>query len=379
MFVTQLKSFFMVARLGSITLAAKHLGLSQPTVTTQIRALEEHYGIELFRRQGGRLVVSDDGVRLLPMVDALLQQQNHVEFALRNAGDEDQGQLRIGAAAPYYILDIVKRFQQKYPRVDVVIGAGNSRQTGEALREFRVDLATSSHREDDARLLRVLLGADPLTLVVHRTHALARYQSVRVKQLAGCDLITREHGSMTREKMEEMLAAAEVTPQRTMEIASREAVREAIIRNMGVSVFAEHEASAHPELVVLRFDDEVPRIDEYLYCLKERREARLIAAFLAECTPLPGADQRGGASSAGRATRHVERRHTASSQRLAAAITHWVSRSSEACADLGCAQYMGTSSGLRGSSSTSVPWASCCSISTVGCMPHPMPTSQART
>lgn len=287
MFVTQLKSFFMVARLGSITLAAKHLGLSQPTVTTQIRALEEHYGIELFRRQGGRLVVSDDGVRLLPMVDALLQQQNHVEFALRNAGDEDQGQLRIGAAAPYYILDIVKRFQQKYPRVDVVIGAGNSRQTGEALREFRVDLATSSHREDDARLLRVLLGADPLTLVVHRTHALARYQSVRVKQLVGCDLITREHGSMTREKMEEMLAAAEVTPQRTMEIASREAVREAIIRNMGVSVFAEHEASAHPELVVLRFDDEVPRIDEYLYCLKERREARLIAAFLAECTPLP--------------------------------------------------------------------------------------------
>ena len=136
MFVIQLKSFFMVARLGSITLAAKHLGLSQPTVTTQIRALEEHYGIELFRRQGGRLVVSDDGVRLLPMVEALMQQESNVEFALRNAGDVNQGQLRLGTTAPYYILDIVKRFQDRYPRVDVVITMGNSRQTGEALREF---------------------------------------------------------------------------------------------------------------------------------------------------------------------------------------------------------------------------------------------------
>ena len=167
MFVIQLKSFFMVARLGSITLAAKHLGLSQPTVTTQIRALEEHYGIELFRRQGGRLVVSDDGVRLLPMVEALMQQESNVEFALRNAGDVNQGQLRLGTTAPYYILDIVKRFQDRYPRVDVVITMGKSRQTGEALREFRVDLATTSHKDEDARLLRLHLGADPLALVLH--------------------------------------------------------------------------------------------------------------------------------------------------------------------------------------------------------------------
>ena len=58
MFATQLKSFFWVARLGSITQAARQLGLSQPTVTTQIRALEAHYGVELFHRQGGRLTVS---------------------------------------------------------------------------------------------------------------------------------------------------------------------------------------------------------------------------------------------------------------------------------------------------------------------------------
>ena len=71
MLVNQLKAFFAVARLGSITLAAKQLTLSQPTVTTQIRALEEAYGVELFYRGGRRLALSDAGVRLMPRRRAL--------------------------------------------------------------------------------------------------------------------------------------------------------------------------------------------------------------------------------------------------------------------------------------------------------------------
>uniref|UniRef100_UPI0036D280F4 LysR family transcriptional regulator n=1 Tax=Pseudomonas sp. MD330_11 TaxID=3241255 RepID=UPI0036D280F4 len=55
MLSAELKAFFMVARLGSNTQAAKKLGLSQPTVTTQIRNLESQYGVELFYRGGRRL------------------------------------------------------------------------------------------------------------------------------------------------------------------------------------------------------------------------------------------------------------------------------------------------------------------------------------
>ena len=64
MLSAELKAFFMVARLGSITQAAKKLGLSQPTVTTQIRNLESQYGVELFYR-GGRRLTGKRGSRLL--------------------------------------------------------------------------------------------------------------------------------------------------------------------------------------------------------------------------------------------------------------------------------------------------------------------------
>lgn len=60
MLSAELKAFYRVARLGSITLAAKKLGLSQPTVTTQIRNLESQYTVELFYRGGRRLSVSDE-------------------------------------------------------------------------------------------------------------------------------------------------------------------------------------------------------------------------------------------------------------------------------------------------------------------------------
>ena len=279
MLSAELKAFYRVARLGSITQAAKKLGLSQPTVTTQIRNLEAQYGVELFHRGGRRLVVSEEGARLLPMVKALLQQEADIEFYLRNCG-QVQGALRIGATAPYYILDLVRAFRERFPQTDVSLEIGNSQQVIEALEEYRVDLAASSQKLEDARLTRVLLGSDPLVLAVHRQHPLARHPSVVLEDLRGHCLLMRESGSTTRQLTEAMLRDAGITPGPLLEIGSRESIREAVIRNLGISIIARHEVPDNPELRVVELKG-APHIDEYLYCLKERRQARLPAAFLA--------------------------------------------------------------------------------------------------
>ena len=283
MFVTQLKSFFWVARLGSITQAARQLGLSQPTVTAQIKALEELYEVELFTRQSGRLAITDAALKLLPQIEQLLLQTAQVESSLRQSGTVQQGQLRIGATAPYYVLDIVKRYQATLPLVDISIQSGNSRQMIQSLAEYQVDLATSSHLDTDPRLLRIELGRDPLALVVHAQHPLAQTAhegKIKLSDLATDTLILRERGSMTRQLTEQMLETAKATPNKILEIASRESIREAVIRQMGISVFARHEASAHPDLVVLELEGEVPTLPEYLYCLRERKSSQLIQPFL---------------------------------------------------------------------------------------------------
>lgn len=279
MLAAELKAFHMVARLGSITQAAKKLGLSQPTVTTQIRNLEAQYGVELFYRGGRRLTLSDEGARLLPMVQQLLQQEADIEFFLRNCG-QVQGSLRIAATAPYYVLDLIKRFRERLPQVQVTLEIGNSQQVIEALEEYRVDLAASSQLEQDARFTRLVLGQDPLVLAAHRNHPLANHQRLSPSALAGHCLLMREAGSTTRVLTEQMLREAGVNPGAVLEIGSRESIREGVLRNIGVSVIARHEVPDNPELRVIELDD-APLIPEYLYCLKERRSARLPAAFLA--------------------------------------------------------------------------------------------------
>ncbi|WP_342244811.1 LysR family transcriptional regulator [Pseudomonas sp. OTU5201] len=279
MLSAELKAFYMVARLGSITQAAKKLGLSQPTVTTQIRNLESQYGVELFHRGGRRLTVSEEGARLQPMVKVLLQQEADIEFFLRNCG-QIQGTLRIGATAPYYILDLVRVFRTRFPQTDVSLEIGNSQQVIESLEEYRVDLAASSQKLDDARLTRIVLGSDPLVLAVHREHPLARRKSVSLEDLKGHCLLMRESGSTTRQLTEDMLRDAGISIGPLLEIGSRESIREAVIRNLGISIIARHEVPDNPELRVIELKG-APQIDEYLYCLKERRQARLPAAFLA--------------------------------------------------------------------------------------------------
>jgi aminoethylphosphonate catabolism LysR family transcriptional regulator len=279
MLCAELKSFHMVARLGSITQAAKKLGLSQPTVTTQIRNLEAQYGVELFYRGGRRLTVSDEGARLLPMVQKLLQQEADIEFFLRNSG-QVQGTLRIGATAPYYVLDLVKGFRAQFPHCEVTLEIGNSQQVIEALEEYRVDLAASSQCVDDARLTRLLLGHDPLVLAVHRDHPLAARNCVPLAALAGQCLLMREVGSTTRVLTETLLRDAQVQTGPLLEIGSRESIREAVLRNIGVSIIARHEVPDNPQLKVIELE-QAPLIGEYLYCLKDRRQARLPAAFLA--------------------------------------------------------------------------------------------------
>jgi aminoethylphosphonate catabolism LysR family transcriptional regulator len=268
----------MVARLASITQAAKKLGLSQPTVTTQIRNLEAQYGVELFYRGGRRLTLSDEGAQLLPMVQQLLQQEASIEFFLRNSG-QVQGTLRIGATAPYYVLDMVKAFREQFSQCEVTLEIGNSQQVIEALEEYRVDLAASSQRVEDARLTRRVLGYDPLVLAVHRSHPLASRDRIAPSALAGHCLLMRENGSTTRTLTAELLRDAGVQPGPLLEIGSRESIREAVLRNIGVSIIARHEVPENPLLKVVELEG-APLIAEYLYCLKERRQARLPAAFL---------------------------------------------------------------------------------------------------
>jgi aminoethylphosphonate catabolism LysR family transcriptional regulator len=283
MIAAQLKSFFTVARLGSFTQAARQLGVSQPTVTAQIRALEAEYGVELFYRGGKRLMLSDVGRDLMPMALEFFSRETDIDFFLRSSAGIG-GVLRLGSTGPCYVMNIIDRFGRNHPQVDVEVMAGNSVQVIDALDEYRVDMASSSRYIDESRFLRVELVRNPLVLVVHKHHPLSKRKAVPVSAMADYRLLLREVGSVTRKTIEQMLVEAGIKPAGTLELGSREAILEAIGLNMGVSAIPRQEVPAYGNFHTLTFSDAEPEMSEYLYCLTERRDARLIAAFMAEAS-----------------------------------------------------------------------------------------------
>ncbi|KDC41649.1 LysR family transcriptional regulator [Bordetella bronchiseptica] len=280
MLVAELKSFHAVARCGTVTKAAAQLGVSQPTVTGQLRQLESRYGVELFHRQGRGLRLSDAGHRLMPLVEKLVQQESEIEFRLRDASDLREGCLRVGATGPFYIMDTVRRYNQRYPAIELSVAIGNSQSMLQALHDYRIDVATSSVAMNNPNLYRRAIAADPLRIVVHRGHPLAARASAGLADLAPYALLLREPGSMTRQLTEEALQKAGVAPARVLEIGSRESIRQAILCNLGVSLIPSCEVPAHAELATVAIADTEVLMHEYLYCLRERQPVQLIARFL---------------------------------------------------------------------------------------------------
>jgi len=284
MLIAELKSFYAVARCGTVTKAATLLGVSQPTVTGHLRQLEARFGVELFLRQGRGMSLSDTGRSMMPMVEKLVQQETEIAFRLRDASELREGTLRIGATGPFYVMDTVRRYHQRYPGVDLSLTIGNSQSMLQALQDYRIEIATSSFLMNESHLYRHTIAADPLVAVVHHEHALAKKKRVTLPELSRHTLLLRESGSMTRNLTEQAFKDAGVVPPRTLEIGSRESIREAILCNLGVSLIPRCEVTTHPALVALPLDGADIVMNEYVYCLRERQPVQLIARFL-EMTP----------------------------------------------------------------------------------------------
>lgn len=275
----KLRAFLAVARHGSFSAGARALGLSQPTLTTQVQHLEHQHGVELFHRRGRRIELSDVGRQLLPIAQALEALDLEAQHLLRDSGRLDSGQLKLGAVGPFHVIEMVDGYRQRYPRIEVSIRVGNSAQVLADLKNYATDIAVLAGRHDDPALSSVLYARHAVVLFVHHEHPLARRGQVSLQELEGQPLLQRERGSTTRAVMEQALAAAGVVPRVAMEIGSREALREAVVRGMGLGTVSEAEFIADPRIRMVRLEGDPVYTETYLYCLAERRASRLTSSF----------------------------------------------------------------------------------------------------
>ncbi len=277
--LTQLRSFYAVARHGGFTAAARALHISQPTVTTQVGELEANYGVELFVRRGRTVVLTDVGQTLFAMAQRVFTQEEEAVNFLRESRELRTGRLLIGAVGPFHVMEMVSAFRQRYPGIEVAISIGNSEEVLRGLLAFETDVAILAQYTREPRLHSIPYRSHPVVIFVRNDHPLALRASVRLDELAGESLIMREPGSTTRKALEDAFRAARVKPRIAMEIGSREAVREAVIGGLGIAAVSEFEFVGDPRLTTLRIDGADVRTHAHVACLHERCRVRVVGAF----------------------------------------------------------------------------------------------------
>ena len=106
----RLRCFHGVAMEGSFTQAAKALGISQPSITTHVKSLEDHYGVELFARHGHKVELTELGRGLLFVTQRIFSLESEAIALLTEASGLKTGHLRIGAIGPSQVTNIVLAF-----------------------------------------------------------------------------------------------------------------------------------------------------------------------------------------------------------------------------------------------------------------------------
>jgi DNA-binding transcriptional LysR family regulator len=292
-----LETFSKAAELSSFTAAARAVRLTQAAVSQRVQALEETLGTPLFKRQGGRVLLTEAGRKLYDYAQRILDLHRQARRAITGRDTPVEGELSLAASSipgEHLLPALLSLFGQKYPHLRVRATVSDSMDVMAQVERGAVSLGLVGRKSDNPHLEFRYLASDRMVLVVPPDHALLRRKKVSVKQLARHPIILREAGSGLRHCFEKSLDKAGLSLADlhiVLELGSNEAIKEAVLRGVGVAILsacAVQKDLRAGRLHALEVSD--LHCDRDMYVVQDRRRvlplpARLFLLFL-ETHPL---------------------------------------------------------------------------------------------
>jgi aminoethylphosphonate catabolism LysR family transcriptional regulator len=283
---SQLRAFHLVAEAGSFSAAGRASGISQPNLSGQVTALERTYGVRLFERRGRSVTPTETGRQLQGITARLFALQDEAKALLAGELALTRGHLRIAADSAHHVVPIMAALKKRAGDLTFALSIDNSAVVLERLLRGEADVAVMAKSVSDPRLHALRLRTDRLVLFAPARHPLAKAGRVPLATLAGQELVLRERGSITREVLEEAMAAADIRPRSIVEVQTREGVREAVAAGFGVGAVFASELGEDRRFRRIEVTDSDLLVAEYALCLQERRRVALVRAFMDEATRL---------------------------------------------------------------------------------------------
>jgi DNA-binding transcriptional LysR family regulator len=243
----QLESLVHLVEERSFSRAAKRMFLTQPSLTKHIRNLEDALGAKVVNRASRAFTLTPEGRVVFDYAKRILKLREEIADRVMRLRDSESGEISIAAStipATYILPRAIGGFRKRHPGIRTTVRTADSSDVIDRVLEKEAEIGFIGKRPPAGKLVSEALWKDRLVLAVPAAHPWAKRKSIRLGEIGKEPFVIREKGSGTRETLEGCLRDADspgLLPLHVVaEMGSSEAVKEAILEGLGISVISAH-------------------------------------------------------------------------------------------------------------------------------------------
>lgn len=250
--IQQIRGFHAVARCKNFTKAAKLTSRTQPTVSLQIKSLEEELGVKLLERLGSKEVkLTAEGRLFLEISQPVLEQFESLPQRFSEARDlYSHSSLTVvshRSVMTYDLPEVVKEFREKFPECKLCILNRSREQIIEMLSNGDADLAITSLEPEYSGISYEALAKFKRILIGPKNHPLASKSSISLKDISSYPLILPLPSSNTRKRIDLAFENQQIGYQLAMEVLGRDAIKIYASMGLGLSIMNQHYVTEEDE------------------------------------------------------------------------------------------------------------------------------------
>ena len=277
--IQRLDAVRSVAEAGSYAGAARLLGVSQPNVSTQIRALDSQYGVRLFHREAGRLAPTALCQQLCDAAERMSEAYGDAERLLCSRSSLARGRITIGLGNVMPGMALVAAFHRAYPGVNIRVETGSHEKITRAVLSHAADVGVLPEVPGDTRFRRTHLASNEVLAIAPPDHPLAARETVSVHDLRAQPLIFRAAGSSTQRFVDRLFARHGSAPEPFLTLDARDGLYEAVVNGLGLGFLWRNGTSRRDGVKRLRIQEAAPvRTHETAFALVET-QGDIVDAF----------------------------------------------------------------------------------------------------
>lgn len=238
----QLSVFEAVARLGNFTRAGEELYMAQPTVSVHIKKLTETVGLPLFEQVGRKVYLTDAGAILHKACAEIFATLANVEDSYAQMRSLESGRLRVAVSTTgkYFVPRLLAEYVKDHPGVEISMQVQNREALVERLAANADDLYVFANPPSEPEVVTQVILPNPYVAFAKDDHPLAHAKGIDFARFAQEPLLIREPGSGTHMVTLECYEKHGLQPNIRMELGSNEAIKQAILAGLGVSIMSRY-------------------------------------------------------------------------------------------------------------------------------------------